>query len=88
VKILGIAPGIHDGGRLGRERNRAGAGAAGLDLLPDLIAYVWPGRGKVTAKLRKAIEAMVWEGSCRPDAAKSAGDYRIIRSARPSGSLT
>jgi hypothetical protein len=31
------------------------------------------GRRKVTGKLRKAIEAMVWEGSCRPHAAKSAG---------------
>ena len=30
-------------------------------------------RGRVTGKLRRAIEAMVWEGSCRPDAAKSAG---------------
>lgn len=30
-------------------------------------------RGRVTGKLRAAIEAMVWEGSCRPDAAKAAG---------------
>jgi hypothetical protein len=28
-------------------------------------------RGKVTGKLRAAIEAMVWEGSCRADAASS-----------------
>jgi hypothetical protein len=30
-------------------------------------------RGQVTGKLRRAIEAMVWEGSCRPDAAAAAG---------------
>jgi len=30
-------------------------------------------RGKVTGKLAVAITAMVWEGSCRPEAANAAG---------------
>ena len=45
---------------------------------PEVPRQAWAvvgrsARGKVTGKLALAISAMVWEGSCRPEAAKAAG---------------